>query len=160
MNVCVLGCKSYPPHEYAGGIEINVWETTQRLRNKINFFIFTMHGKGKNVYTVPYISSHITRTPSYCLFAFKKIRELHRKIGFDLLHVHESWAGFFGGYFKKYLKCPLILTMHTIDSLQPEWKWVKLPFSLIERLAIRAADKVITPSYYIQSKLLQSRGLK
>lgn len=159
MRVAVLGCKSYPPGKFAGGIEVNVWETTKRLKKEVEFHILTMHGEGRNVYEIPYIPYRLTRTASFNLFSLKTLQKIHIKYGIDLIHAHESLAGLSAAIFKKITKIPVLLTMHTIDSLQPEWKLFRFPFSYIEKLAIDKADKVIVPSEKTQRDLVELRGL-
>lgn len=155
MRVAIMGCKSYPPGKYAGGIEVNVWEVTERLKNKVHFDILTMEGKGESTHIVPHIPTRLTRTPSYNIFSILTLR----KLDFDLVHCHESWAGWAAGLYKHFRRFPLLLTMHTIDSLQPEWRLLRVPFSIVEKAALKAADRVVVPSEFTRVQLAQLRGM-
>ena len=154
MRIAVMGCKSYPPGKFAGGIETYVLETIQRMKAQFDFQVLTMEGQGSGVHTVPYLPTRITRTPSYNFFSMMNLG----KISPDLIHAHESWAGLWAA-FRPDKKVPVLLTMHALDSLQPEWKMFKLPFSMIERSALAVADRVLVPSEYTRLQLVQYRGL-
>lgn len=161
MKVCVLGCKSFPPGKWAGGIETNVHEVVSRLKKKVDFYVLTRQGKsggGVKVLEVPYIDFRLTRTPSHNVFSIASAKKLIEREGIDLIHAHESFAGLAARMIKKLTGAPYLLTMHAIDSDQPEWRAFKKPLSVIEKFAILGADRITCPGPLIRKRLVMEFG--
>lgn len=158
MKVCVLGCKSFPPGKWAGGIETNVHEVVSRLGNgKVDFYILTRQGTGKGVIKVPYVDFRLTRTPSHNLFSIPQAKRLIELEGIDFIHAHESFAGVAARILKRLTGIPYLLTMHAIDSDQPEWAGLRGPLACVERLAIGGADMITCPGPLIRERLISEK---
>lgn len=162
MKVCVLGCKSFPPGKWAGGIETNVYEVVSRLKKKVEFIILTRQcsrrESGVRTIEVPYIDFRLTRTPSHNLLSVLSVKRLIEKEGISFVHAHESFAGLAARIVKKLTGVPYLLTMHAIDSGQPEWKALRAPLAAVERFAIGGADMVTCPGPLIRDRLIREMG--
>lgn len=163
MKVCVLGCKSFPPGKWAGGIETNVHEVVSRLKNRVEFFVLTRQCNGGResrvrIIEVPYVDFRLTRTPSHNLLSVLSAKRLIEKEGISFVHAHESFAGLAARILKKLTGVPYLLTMHAIDSGQPEWKALSAQLAAVERFAIGGADMVTCPGPLIRDRLIRERG--
>lgn len=164
MRVCVLGCKSFPPGKWAGGIETNVHEVVSRLKNRVEFHVLArqcgQQVTGVNVHEVPYLDFRLTRTPSHNLFSIARAKRLIEREGIDFIHAHESFAGMAARIVKRLTGTPYLLTMHAIDSDQPEWKAFRKPLSAIERFAVGGADMLTCPGPLIRKRAVLELGAK
>lgn len=163
MKVCVLGCKSFPPGKWAGGIETNVHEVVSRLKNRVEFHVLARQcGRvsGVKVHEVPYLDFRLTRTPSHNLFSIARAKRLIEREGIDFIHAHESFAGMAARIVKRLTGTPYLLTMHAIDSDQPEWKAFRRPLSAIERFAVGGADMLTCPGPLIRKRVVLELGAK
>lgn len=163
MRICVLGCKSFPPGKWAGGIETNVHEVVSRLKGRVEFHVLARQGRsvpGVKVHEVPYMDFRLTRTPSHNLFSVMQAKSLIETEGIDFIHAHESFAGIAARFIKRLTGTPYLLTMHAIDSDQPEWRAFRRPLSAIERFAIRGADVLTCPGPLIRKRLVLEYGTK
>ena len=67
-----------------------------------------------------------------------------RRWKINIIHVHETIAGFFFGTISKIFKIPLVSQIHTFGSKQPEWPNVgRIILKKTEDVTIRFADVVI-----------------
>jgi len=67
-----------------------------------------------------------------------------RRWKIDIIHVHETIAGFFFSILAKIFKIPLVGQIHTFGSKQPEWpKTGRILLKKTEEITIRSADAVI-----------------
>ncbi len=160
MKVCVLGGKSYPPKgDYYGGIEKHIYEVVERLKKRIEFYVLTRKKfcSDENVIEVPYLDLRLTRTPTHNFLSIPIAKKIIRENEIDFVHAHESFAGLAANILRKISGEPYLLTMHTIDSLQPEWKPFEIPFAAVERKAIKRAKLITCPGEGIKDKLVKLR---
>ncbi|MFH1540681.1 MAG: glycogen synthase [Elusimicrobiota bacterium] len=81
------------------------------------------------------------------------------EIDSDIVHAH-TWYGHFGGYLAKILyNIPLVVTCHSLEPLRP-WKQEQLGrgyrlSTLIEKIGIESADKVIAVSNLMRQDILK-----
>ncbi len=161
MKVCVLGCKSFPPGKWAGGIETNVYEVVSRLKGHVEFHVLARQSspvKGVKVYDVPYLDFRLTRTPTHNALSIARAKRLIEREGIDFVHAHESFAGMAARIIKRLTGTPYILTMHAIDSDQPEWRALRKPLSAIERFAVGGADMLTCPGPLIRKRVISELG--
>lgn len=161
MKICVLGCKSFPPGKWAGGIETNVHEVVSRLKDRVEFHVLARQCgpiNGVKVHEVPYLDFRLTRTPSHNLFSIARAKRLIEREGMDFIHAHESFAGMAARILKRLTGTPYLLTMHAIDSDQPEWKAFRKPLSAIEKFAVGGADMLTCPGPLIRRRVVLELG--
>lgn len=161
IKVCVLGCKSFPPGKWAGGIETNVYEVVSKLKGKVEFHVLARQSspvRGVKVYDVPYLDFRLTRTPSHNALSIAQAKRLIEREGIDFVHAHESFAGMAARIIKRLTGTPYLLTMHAIDSDQPEWKAFRTPLSAIEKFAVGGADMLTCPGPLIRKRVVSELG--
>lgn len=161
MRICVLGCKSFPPGKWAGGIETNVYEVVSRLKRRAEFHVLARQSspvEGVKVYDVPYLDFRLTRTPSHNLFSIARAKRLIELEKIDFIHAHESFAGMAARMIKRLTGTPYVLTMHAIDSDQPEWRAFRRPLSAIEKFAVGGADMLTCPGPLIRKRAISELG--
>jgi glycosyltransferase involved in cell wall biosynthesis len=154
MNVLVFGSKEYPALfriEGCGGIEVHVEHVIKELKDHVNFTVLTRLGSydsedgNLKVFYVPYLRGRLLRTFSFNFFSFILSLFLLPKYNIHIIHSNDLISGLFGVILKKIFKRPLVLSIPTFGSRQPEWRYfIKTLLSPIECYCMKNADRIFT----------------
>ncbi len=94
-------------------------------------------------------------------FLTKTIAEVSHTVEFDVMHVHDWLAAFSGISFKRYLKKPMVLTVHSTELGRAHG--LRSPDSLsidgIEWWATYEADKIIVCSHSMKTEICEHFSL-
>lgn len=82
------------------------------------------------------------------------IREIIKNEGFELLHVHGARANFVATSIKKYIKIPVVTTMHSDYLLDFDGIYRKLVYTTLNILALRKIDYYIAVSSDFKKMLI------
>lgn len=140
-KIAVIGLKGLPAYVGAGTVGENIID---QLKGKFDFYVYstsshTHHKSGK---LNGYYQKVFKALPFKKLNAFwyYLISALHaRYIGnFDLIHIHNSYAGFTINILKK--KYPIVLTTHGAFIFRDKWKKYEWFFKYNTNKLVRKAD--------------------
>ncbi len=151
MKIAILGARRYPPK--MSGIDKQVYNLSLRLEKMGHeVFVFVSERKGKS----PSKNIHFIRIPSisielsdismsylsYNIFSVPKLVSAIRKHKIDVLHANNPPSGAIAYMVKKLTGIPVVYTLRgTIpDNKAARGSMVSKPLSLMEKMALRAAD--------------------
>ena len=126
----------------------------QKLGFSYSFYVFSRFIPGKGliehlsnriqIIHTPFVRFRLLRLIVSDFFAFIYSLFMIRRWKINIIHVHETIAGFFFGTISKIFKIPLVSQIHTFGSKQPEWPNVgRIILKKTEDVTIRFADVVI-----------------
>ena len=158
MKILIVGSKEFPirnVHSDVGGIDVYIQNLTKYLQKldytlyvfsrivRGNFFIENLSDKITVIHT-PYVRSRLFRLILSDFISFLYSLFLIRRWKIDIIHVHETVAGFFFSKIARIMKIPLIGQIHTFGSKQPEWPNLgRILLEKTENISVRSADTVI-----------------
>ncbi|AHL22438.1 glycosyltransferase family 4 protein [Thermococcus nautili] len=159
MRILMVG--HYPPH--GGGVARHLDNLVRELRKRHEVHVLTYGPVEPRDFEKDLV--HQVRVPpvyglrgtSFAFLGARKIVELHRRFGFDIIHAHFVGTTSFAGVLaKERLNLPLVVTAHGSDLEHT----AKLTLGrLYVRKSLERADAVITVSQYL-AKLAQRLGAK
>lgn len=169
MRIGIL-TKEYAPYIYGGaGVHVQSLVGQFIKKNKVELRCFgDQKIFKKNLIVNGYSSSSVIKTE---IDQFKKIFEAleislnmaAKKMNVDILHCHTWYTAYAGFLMKKLYNLPLVVTMHSIETLRP-WKREQLDTGYdvscwMEKLAVEHADRVIAVSDDMKINLLRCYNL-
>ncbi|WP_324736188.1 glycosyltransferase family 4 protein [Thermococcus sp. SY098] len=159
MRILMVG--HYPPH--TGGIARHLDNLVRELRKRHEVHVLTYGPiiprkfESGFVHQVKPPSIFGIRGVSFTFLASKKIKELHKKYRFDIIHAHYIGTTTYAAILaKKHVKVPIVITAHgsDLDFMS------RLPLgTYYVKKSLSEADRVIAVSHYLAKKAL-SLGAK
>ncbi|WP_457741594.1 glycosyltransferase family 4 protein [Thermococcus sp.] len=157
MRILMVG--HYPPH--GGGVSRHLDNLVRELRKRHEIHVLTYgpvkprEFEKKFIYQVKVPHVYGLRGTSFAFLGAKKIVQLHRRFGFDLIHAHFVGTTSFAGVLaKEKTGLPLVVTAHGSD-LEHTAKLTLGRFYV--RKSLRRANAVIAVSHHL-AKLALSLG--
>ncbi len=161
MKIAILGARRFPPR--MSGIDKQVYNLSLRLeRMGHEVFVFVSESAGK----APRKGIHIIRIPSinielsdmsmsylsYNVLSVPKVVSAIRKHKIDVLHANNPPSGAIAYLVKKATGIPVVYTLRgTIpDNRKARGRMVSKPLSLMEKMALRVADKSTALTQHIK----------
>jgi glycosyltransferase involved in cell wall biosynthesis len=108
------------------------------------------------IHIVPWLRHPIS--PLQDAIAVRRLRDLFRRTGVDLVHTHSSKAGILGRIAARLARVPAIVhTVHgwSFNDVQPAWQ--RALYVRLERMAARWSDRLVTVSSRDREKGLAAR---
>lgn len=156
----VIGSREFPirgVHSDVGGIDFyihNLLKHMQKLGFGYSLYVFSRFVPGKGliehlsnrikIIHTPFVRFRLLRLIVSDFFAFIYSLFMIRRWKINIIHVHETIAGFFFGIISKIYKIPLVSQIHTFGSYQPEWPKIgRILLKKTEEITIRFANTVI-----------------
>lgn len=156
----VIGSREFPirgVHSDVGGIDFyiqNLLKHMKKLGFGYSLYVFSRFVPGKGliehlsnrikIIHTPFVRFRLLRLIVSDFFAFIYSLFMIRRWKINIIHVHETIAGFFFGIISKIYKIPLVSQIHTFGSYQPEWPKIgRILLKKTEEITIRFADTVI-----------------
>ncbi len=156
----VIGSREFPirgVHSDVGGIDYYIQNLLIKMQKHgldYSFYVFSrfVPRKGLKEYLsnrikiihTPFVRFRLLRLIISDFFAFFYSLFMIRRWKIDIIHVHETIAGFFFSIIAKIYKTPLVGQIHTFGSKQPEWPNIgRILLKKTEEITIRSADVVI-----------------
>lgn len=126
----------------------------QKYRYDYSLYVFSRFVPGKGliehlsnrikIIHTPFVRFRLLRLIISDFFAFLYSLFMVRYWKIDIIHVHETIAGFFFSILAKIFKIPLIGQIHTFGSKQPEWPNLgRILLKKTEKITIQSADSII-----------------
>lgn len=154
MRVLMVG--HYPPHK--GGVAKHLENLVKELRGRHEVHVLTYGPVKPREFEKDFV--HHVRVPpvygirgtSFALLASRKIVELHREFGFDVVHAHFVGTTSFSGVIaKEKTGLPLVVTAHGSDLEHTS----KLPLgSFYVKKSLESANAVIAVSHYLAARAI------
>ena len=128
-KIAVIGLKGLPAYVGAGTVGENIID---QLKDKFDFYVYSTasHTKEKSGDFNGYYQKVFRAIPNkkINIFWYYLISALHirYKGNYDLVHIHNSFAGFTIRILKK--KYPIIMTTHGAFNIVDKWKKICVVF--------------------------------
>lgn len=162
MKIAILGARRFPPK--MSGIDKQVYNLSVRLEGMGHeIFVFVAEKAGKN----PCKNIHVIKVPSinielsdismsylsYNMLSVPKVVSVIRKHKIDVLHANNPPSGAIAYMVKKMTGVPVVYTLRgTIpDNREARGRMVSKPLSIMEKMALRAADISTALTEHIKS---------
>ncbi len=170
LKVLILGSKEYPARfrtSACGGIEVHVESVVKHLTGKgVDAYLVSRsipgernveHATNLHIYRVPCVESRLLRTFSLNLLACVASVFLITRHRVELLHANDFTSGLFASILKALFRRPLLLSVPTFGSLQPDWPpLVKKLLAIFERFSIASSDVIFlfspTDARYVERR--------
>ncbi|MDH3697583.1 MAG: glycosyltransferase family 4 protein [Flavobacteriaceae bacterium] len=141
IKIAVIGLKGLPAYVGAGTVGENIID---QLKDKYDFYVYstssnTIHKSG---FLNGYYQKVFRAIPNKKLniFYYYLVSALHARYRatYDIIHVHNSFAGFTFGILKR--KYPIVLTTHGAFNIVDKWKKFAWFFKYNTNKLVRKAD--------------------
>lgn len=105
--------------------------------------------KDRGIYIDKYYRKEVNIVETYGDMLNEIFKVLPKKT-FDIIHMHDGYAGFVGKILSQYLNVPLVTTIHSMHADKTSVKYY------LREYAVNNSNYVIAVSHFIKNKILQN----